>query len=119
MNNNKCKTDIRIIHSFLNSTGGNWRNSFFIECNVCKYEKCNLCADFLYAPAYDGTPLLVLSRDAEIIFGRRIDKSECLGVISNVKFEALFALFMKTNKSGKPICLLLGAYLNQLKTDEW
>jgi len=77
----------------LNVTGGNWRNAAYIECRCCQYEKPAVCAnqpDWLYVPAVDGSPLLLPVSDAEILFSRRIDKSECLLEISNVRFQALF-----------------------------
>lgn len=84
----RCYGDIRLIHAFLNATGGNWRSSLYIECH-CKYGKQE-CADFLFAPDEVGRPILLPCRDAEILFARVLDKSECLGILSNLVFHELF-----------------------------
>lgn len=97
MNKNKCKTDIQTIHSFLYSAQGNWRNSLYVDCSLCKFCKEENCGNFLFVPAFDGTPILLPVFDAAIITGRPIDKSECLGIISNSKFYELFSLWFKLN----------------------
>ena len=105
-----CQTPIRIIHQFLNVTGGNWRNAAYIECRCCQYEKPAVCAnqpDWLYVPAVDGSPLLLPVSDAEILFSRRIDKSECLLEISNVRFQALFRGYFMQHYPDMVSCPLL------------
>ncbi|MDR1630762.1 MAG: hypothetical protein LBS36_11235 [Oscillospiraceae bacterium] len=118
MNKPRCKTDIRVLHGFLNATGGNWRNSVHIECNVCRYPPCDR-QDFLFAPAEDGTPLLMPADDAEIVFGRMIDKSECLGMVSNARFQELFALFLKKYTGADPACPLLRLCAEQSKREDF
>ena len=118
----RCKTSIKIIHSFLNATGGNWRNSAYIECRHCKYEKSELCAeipDLLYAPAMDGTPLLLPAADAEIIFARRLDKSECLLEMSNLRFQELFKQYITHYCDDKTHCPLLAICEKQSEPESW
>ena len=108
--NSSCHTPIRIIHQFLNVTGGNWRNAVYIACRCCHYEKSAVCAeqpDWLYVPAADGSPLLLPVSDAEILFSRRIDKSECLLEISNVRFQALFRGYIMRHYPDATSCPLL------------
>lgn len=105
-----CHTPVRIIHPFLNVTGGNWRNAAYIECRCCQYEKSAICTeqpDWLYVPAADGSPLLLPVSDAEILFSRRIDKSECLLEISNVRFQALFRGYIMRHCPDTISCPLL------------
>ena len=117
MEKQRCKTHIRVLHGFLNSVRGNWRNSVYVECSVCRHGGCGR-EDFLYAPAEDGTPLLLPVPDAEIVFGRLMDKSECLGTVSNARFEDLFCLYLKKLKSGGQ-CPLLTVWAEQSKPDEF
>ena len=91
MSQSKCKSNIKTLHAFLNATKGNWRNSLYIECSICKYEKTDWCEDHLFAADSDGTPLLIPVSDANIVFARIADKSECLGIIKNVRFTDLFS----------------------------
>lgn len=105
-----CRTPIRAIHQFLNATGGNWRNAAYIECRCCRYAKSSVCAerpDWLYVPAADGTPLLLPVSDAETLFSCRIDKSECLLEISNVRFQALFRGYIMQHSPENLSCPLL------------
>lgn len=109
MNANECKTDIRTIHSFLCSAQGNWRNSIYVDCSICKFNKESQCGNFLFVPAYNGSPILLPVSDAEILTGHPIDKSECLGVISNLKFHELFSLWFKLNIDSDEPCPFLQA----------
>lgn len=117
--NSCCKTPIRIIHSFLNATEGNWRNAVYIECRYCKYERTSLCTkqpDMLCVAAADGSPLLLPVSDAEILFARCLDKSECLVEISNLRFQDLFRLYISQYCEDKTSCPLLRIYEKQMKT---
>ena len=105
-----CRTSIRIIHKFLNTTGGNWRNSIYVECRCCKYKKPDICAeqaDWLYVSDSEGTPLLLPVSDAKILFSRAIDKSECLLEISNLRFQALFQDYIMLRHHDSTQCPLL------------
>ena len=57
-------------------------------------------------------------RDAEIVFGRMMDKSECLGVVSNAQFNDLFAQYLKRFDGGKFPCALLRLCAEQSKQPE-
>ena len=118
MEKQRCKTHIRVLHGFLNSVRSNWRNSVFIECAVCHFGRCDQ-EDFLYAPAEDGTPLFLPVSDADIIFGRMIDKSECLGTVSNERFKDLFSLYFKKYKGSGSSCPFLQVCTEQSKPDEF
>ena len=117
MKNERCQTDVRVLHGFLNSVRGNWHNSVYIECSVCRCGQCGR-EDFLFAPAEDGTPLFLPVVDAELVFGRMIDKSECLGTVSNARFEDLFSLYLR-NHSGDQPCPLLRVCAEQSKPEEF
>lgn len=90
MNRKQCLAPAGVIRAFLESSDDNWRNSFYIECSGCKYEKVENCGDFLFVPASSGWPVLLPIHDAEIIFGLLIDKSECLGRMGNLLFGELY-----------------------------
>lgn len=101
-----CQTDVGIVQTFLRLTENNWRNSMYIECRVCKFFRspvCANCADFLCIPGEHGEPIMLPVQEAEIIFHRLIDKSECLLVISNVVFRDLYSNYFRrvANKSGE------------------
>lgn len=105
MGNARCKSDIALIHAFLDATQGNWRKSLYIECH-CKYGKQE-CRDFLYTPDAEGCPLLLPCCDAEILFARHLDKSECLGVISNLCFHELFTSWFDSRVTDPSTCPFL------------
>lgn len=109
MNTDQCKTNLRTIHSFLCSAQGNWRNSIYVDCSTCKFCKEDNCGNFLFVPAFDGTPILLSVSDAAILTDHPIDKSECLGVISNLKFHELFSLWFKLNIDVDEPCPFLQA----------
>lgn len=107
-----CQTDVGIVQTFLRLTENNWRNSMYIECRVCKFPRSPVCAnyaDFLCIPGEHGEPVMLPVQEADIIFHRLIDKSECLLVISNAVFCNLYSNYFRrvANKSGE--CPLLQA----------
>lgn len=85
----KCYSNIKVVHAFLESTDDNWRNSLYIACSVCRYSKEQICGDFLFVPEASGRPVLLPVQDANTLFGL-IDKSECLGSIGNAVFGSLY-----------------------------
>jgi hypothetical protein len=90
----------------------------YVECSHCRHGGCNR-QDFLYAPAETGTPLLLPIPDAEIVFGRLIDKSECLAIMTNARLEDWFSLYLsKINKTGYQ-CPLLALCAEQSKPHEF
>lgn len=86
----KCITDIKIIHKFLNLTGGNWHNSIYVECKHCKYAPHEGCGDFLCVPDEDGLPVILPVCDCRVLFSRYIDPSECLLWISQLRFQEIY-----------------------------
>ena len=94
MGKSRCKSNIKTIHRFLNATDGNWRNSFYIHCAVCRYEKEPNCGDFLFVPQPDGRPFLLPIHEAETAFGL-IDRGDCLGQMSNVMFGELYKKWLQ------------------------
>ena len=113
-----CQTDVGIVQTFLRLTENNWRNSMYIECRVCKFPRspvCANCADFLCIPGEHGEPVMLPVQEADIIFHRLIDKSECLLVISNVVFRDLYSNYFRrvANKSGE--CPFLQALKHEKK----
>jgi len=112
--NPRCQTAASILMDFLNATGGNWRSSLYIDCRVCKLGRCE-APDFLYVPGEDGGVILLPVRDAELVFGRLIDKSECLSVVSNALFIDLFAKYLKHFADEACPCALLNLCAAQSK----
>ena len=113
----RCQTAPKVLMAFLNATGGNWRNSLYIDCRVCRLGRCGN-PDFLYAPDENGGVIMLPVRDAEIVFGRMMDKSECLNVISNAQFNDLFAQYLKRFEGGESPCALLRLCAEQSKQPE-
>lgn len=101
----KCWSDIKVIHAFLQAAEDSWRRSLYIECAVCRYSKTDGCGDFLFVPEVSGRPVLLPLKDAEFLFGS-IDKSECLGQISNVKFQELYKSWLEKRSNSE--CPFLG-----------
>ncbi len=94
-----CITDIKTIHRFLNLTGGNWRNSIYIECKECKYKRNENCGDFLCVPDENGELVLLPICDCNILFARYIDPSECLLWISRPMFREIYKAWWGRNES--------------------
>ena len=91
----KCYTNYSNIGKFISNINGNWRNSIYITCSVCKHKKESCCEDILVSFDEDGKPTVIAVTDANLIFATIIDKSECLAEISNAKFKCLFENFIK------------------------
>ena len=109
----QCLAPAGVVRAFLESADDNWRNSFYIECSGCKYEKAEGCGDFLFVPASSGQPVLLPIHDAEIIFGLLIDKSECLGVMGNLRFAEFYRKWIAQSRPAPDRqCPLLNTYQN-------
>ena len=54
----RCLTAPKVLMAFLNATGGNWRNSLYVDCRVCRLGRCDN-PDFLYVPGEDGGVILL------------------------------------------------------------
>ncbi|MEG0541817.1 MAG: hypothetical protein RR461_03075 [Angelakisella sp.] len=120
MGESRCRSNIRLIHRFLNATDANWRNSIYIECAVCKFGiDQTTCGDFLFAPDEDGTPLLIPVCDAEILAATVIDKSECLGIVTNLRFENLFGKWFRGLGTDHGLCPYLQAIKKLHPPEKW
>lgn len=101
-----CQTDDGIIQKFMRLTGRNWRSAMYIECRVCKYQRaacCAACRDFLCVPDENGGLVLLPVQDAEILFDRLIDKSECLLTVSNAIFCDLYRHYFRAADTQCPL----------------
>lgn len=105
---NKCYTHYGNIGAFLRNINGNWRNSMYVACTVCKYQKENCCSDLLVSFGADGVPAVIMVTDANFLFGTIIDKTECLCEISNAKFRWLFENYLQRHAdSNASLCPFL------------
>lgn len=101
----RCKSGIFTISHFLASVENNWRNAAYVECSACRWEAKMYCRNFLFTIGLDGVPILLPEKDAEVLFGRLIDKSECTLLISNFRFVDLYRPWIKTQmKIERGIC---------------
>ena len=120
MGESRCASNIKTIHRFLTVTDANWRSSIYIECSCCKFDAdAQSCGDFLFAPDEDGTPLLLPVRDAAILAARPIDKSECLGIVTNLRFEALFHKWFQSLSPKADGCPYLQAIKTLHAPEQW
>lgn len=85
-----CITDIKTIHRFLNLTGGNWRNSIYIECRSCSYPHEDGCEGYLCVFDEEAKPVLLPICDCKVLFCRTIDPSECLLWITQFRFLEIY-----------------------------
>lgn len=111
-------SNIKTIQQFLNTTDANWRNSLYIECCHCKLN-CVHSQDFLYAPGPDGTPIIVPVCDVEFLFGRRLDKTECLSEFSIHKFADLYSEWLQRQIQEPDSCHLMQAVKAMNAPEEW
>lgn len=120
MDQSRCCSNIKVIHRFLTATDANWRNSIYIECSACKFgADQTTCGDFLFVPDEDGTPLLIPVHDAEILAATVIDKSECLGIVTNLRFENLFQKWFRTLSADTGVCPYLQAIKKLHPPEKW
>lgn len=107
-------TNRNLINKFLILTNRNWRNSIYVECKVCQYPRslfCSKCSDFLCVPSEIGTLIFIPVQDAEIVFNRLIDKSECLLTISNAILQNIYSnYFHSLIRDDCPDCPLIQAF---------
>lgn len=73
----------------------------------------------LCVPAADGTPLFLPVSDAEILFGRLLDKSECLLELSNLRFQELFRQYITQYCEDKTYCPLVAICRRQSEPEAW
>ena len=90
---------------FSELTEGNWRNSFYIDCSACPYERPEGCGDFLFVPDETGRPFLYPMSIAAEQLGP-IDWSECLGRMSNFMFRELYHRWLNTRTLERNCCPL-------------
>lgn len=101
---------------FWDATNGNWRDTVYVTCRHCPYEKGNQCMDtqdMLCIPDENGSPLLLPVSLAESLYDCRIDKSECLYNISNLLFQTLFSRYIAQLRPCNHHCPLLIIYENK------
>lgn len=98
---------VKPIQHFRELTDENWRNSFYIACTACRFEKPDGCGDFLFVPDETGRPLLLPVHLAKEAF-EQIDWSECLGRMSNLMFCELYRRWLCSRAAAQDECPLLG-----------
>lgn len=78
--------------AFMRACRGNWRNSCFISCIVCK---CRTpCSGYLMSANADGKPVLLSVAEYEAFAMERIDATECRGRLSRSAFEDIYSLYL-------------------------
>lgn len=87
------------LENFISNINGNWRNSIYITCSICKYDRQECCDDCMVSFDNEGRPAVIGVVDANYIFGTVIDKSECLAEMSNAKFKCLFENYFNEKTS--------------------
>ena len=112
-------SNIPTIRDFLNESDANWRNSVYIEC----HQKCALACgdnkDFLYTPGVNGVPIIVPVCDMELLFGRRLDKTECLTEFSVPRFSSLYGNWLEHCAPIKEKCRLMQAVQALNAPEDW
>lgn len=103
----RCYTNYVNIGKFISNANGDWRNSLYITCSVCRYKKELCCDDILVSFDADGTPTFIAVGDANYIFGTIIDKSECVCELSNVKLKCLMDRFLTKHTCEEQGCPFL------------
>lgn len=116
-----CAVRPDTIQRFLDATQSNWRNALYIECLSCGHgSRPADCGDILCAFDITGTPVLLPVPDAELIFNRTLDKSECLLTCSNQRFYCLFERWLSSAPRAEQYpCLLKFAIDTQNTQDNW
>lgn len=107
MDKKRCVSNLETIRRFLNACDGNWRNALYIECSTCKYDAS--CCDLLFVPDEDGTPLLLPVADVELMVGEVLDKTDCLGLMTNLRFAELFRKWFQRLSTDPAVCPFLQA----------
>lgn len=103
----KNNTNYTTITNFIRNVGGNWRNSIYVTCSVCKNKKQSCCDDLLVSFDSWGIPAFITVSDANQIFKTIIDKSECILEMSNGRCTCLFEELIKRYTVPEKGCPLL------------
>ena len=83
------------IRDFLCNIRGNYRNSIYVTCSACRYNKEKECGNFLVSFNKEGVPSCIAVKDADYIFKTITDKSECLSDMNDLIFYELFKNYLK------------------------
>jgi len=86
-------------------TDHNWRNTFYIRCDGCRFPRRDGCGDFLFVPDEEGRPVLLPIRYAEAVYGL-IDMGDCLGQMSALMFCELYKRWVQNALSDEGCPLL-------------
>ena len=112
-------SNIPTIRDFLVATDANWRNSVYIECRERCPQACGGKKDFLYTPGANGVPVIVPVCDIELLYGRRLDKTECLTEFSIPRFSSLYSGWLETAAPDITKCRLMQAALSLNPPEVW
>ena len=93
------------LYVFSSLTRGNWRNALYIECKSCPFGKN--CTGHLLTTDTEGVPVIYPVTKFQDETSERIDKYECIGVISRHSFESLYNRWLLWKISDKKQCTLL------------
>lgn len=104
---NRYYADALKIEKFIQSINGNWRNSIYITCKVCRYKNEDCCDDILISFDENGQPIFITVKDANIAFDTIIDKSECITEMSNAKLMCILEQYIKNHTLANNVCPLL------------
>ena len=91
------------IAAFLESTEGNFRQAVYVSCN-CNYIKEAGCGDFLFIPGFDCKPVIIPLADIEKFMGTKVDKSECIAVLTSQSFIRLYKKWIDLTTASSAEC---------------
>ncbi len=92
-----------VFYSFLYAAGGDWRNTFYIDCLSCQ-ESVSCNTGHLLVADRDGNPLLIPVWLFEKLTGEVVDKKECIGIICREDFESFYHLWLLWHTETKQKC---------------
>lgn len=70
-------------------------------------------------PDGEGRPLLLPVPDAQLLWGRRLDKTECICTCSRLRFQELFTTWLKQSDVSAEGCRLIQALQRDNLVKEW
>lgn len=112
MKQSHINADAKHLRHFLDLCNGNWHNCVYVRCVSCDTRSFCNGSHFLYHLDSSGIPYVLTMADAEMIFSRIPEPTECADAITLDEFLALYSSYLKSiHLASKPCpCIALLRY---------
>ena len=98
MKQSHINADAKHLRHFLDLCNGNWHNCVYVRCVFCDTRSFCNGSHFLYHLDSSGIPCVLTMADAEMIFSRIPEPTECANAIT---LDEFLPLYRSSQVSGK------------------